>query len=58
MADPIVHPPMACCSCYFCTKRRHELQLVERLERELLVPALPDLLPTGEPWAVWRKEAA
>jgi hypothetical protein len=35
VSDPVVMPPASCCICAFCVRRRHELQLASRIEREL-----------------------
>lgn len=34
MPEPILFPPAPKCRCKFCNKRRRELELMKRLERE------------------------
>lgn len=43
MADHIVMPPVQGCPCSFCVKRKWELQLAARIERELHDAIMADL---------------
>lgn len=49
-------PPIPCCGCWLCTKRRGELMLAMALELEMHDPdvAARDKRPSGNKWAAWR----